>query len=541
MRTVIQFSAISLLIFLQSCRKDEPKPPVITTAAVTEISYTSAISGGEITDEGGAPIVAQGICWNTSPAPTTSNSRIIAGGGPGPFTGQLTPLIPNTLYYVKAYATNSAGTGYGEEISFKTIQVTAPDLTTANITSVAITTAVSGGNITAENGATVTERGVCWSISHNPDISDSKTNDGSGTGVFSSTLTGLAGSTTYYVRSYATNSGGTSYGNEVSFTTNPPVAPALKTNTITSLTANSFTSGGTITSDGGATVTSRGICWSSGRNPTVSDDKYTEGTGNGSYSGNVTGLSPNSVYYIRAYATNIAGTSYGNEVAVCTYAVMDIEGNGYHSVTIGGKTWMKENLRATKYSNGDPVGTTTPVTKDISAESSPKYQWAYDGIETNAEIYGRLYTWYAVSDSRNLCPAGWHVATASDWNLMINWLMENGYSYDGSIEYGGFNKVGLSLADTVLWISSGVPGSIGNKDYPSFRNKTGFSALPSGTRKLTGLFLGMGSGTSWWTPTETISGSGTAWASVMSYNGTHIIVNGHLKMEVAEPVRCVKD
>lgn len=299
--------------------------------------------------------------------------------------------------------------------------------------------------------------------------------------------------------------------------------------------------GGTITSDGGAPITSRGICWSSNRNPTVTDSKTNKGTGNGSYSVEATELSPNSIYYIRAYATNIAGTSYGNEVTAFTYAVMDIEGNGYHSVTIGGQTWMKENLRATKYSNGDPIGTTTPLTKDISAETSPKYQWAYDGKEANAVIYGRLYTWYAVSDSRNLCPEMWHVATANDWGVMINWLMENGYSYDGSIDYGGFNKVGLSLADTVLWISSDFPGSIGNKDYFSFRNKTRFSALPSGSRKLTGLFLGIGSGTSWWTPTETLSGLETTWATIMSYNGTHIIINGHLKNENADPVRCVKN
>lgn len=530
-----------LVLTLYMCKKDKPSPPVITTSGVTEISYTSASSGGEATNEGGAPILTKGICWNTSPTPTISNSITATSGRLGSFTCQITSLTANTTYYVRAYATNSAGMAYGDQVSFTTTQISAPALTTTDISSVTTTTAVSGGTITAENGASTTAVGVCWSISHNPTILDSKTSEGIGTQTFSSTLTGLYGNTTYYVRSYATNSGGTAYGDEVSFTTSLPVAPSLTTKTISSLAVSSFNSGGTITSNGGAPITSRGLCWNSTHNPTITNNRTTESTNDNSFISSITGLTPNSTYYIRAYATNDVGISYGNELTVYTYAVTDIEGNGYHSITIGTQTWMRENLKVTKYSNGDPIGTTIPVGKDVSMETSPKYQWAYNGDEANAAIYGRLYTWFAANDSRNMCPSGWHVSTVTDWNVMTSWLIANGYNYDGGTAYEAYNKLGISLSDTILWTFSNVLGSIGNNDYPEFRNLTGFSALPAGTRMKTGLFVALGSSSSWWTSTEDTFSPEFAWSGVMNYNGTYVIVNGYLKQENADPVRCVKN
>ncbi|MBI5184900.1 MAG: fibrobacter succinogenes major paralogous domain-containing protein [Nitrospinae bacterium] len=89
--------------------------------------------------------------------------------------------------------------------------------------------------------------------------------------------------------------------------------------------------------------------------------------------------------------------------------VTDVDGNVYNTVTIGTQTWMKENLKVTKYRDGTAIPTTTA---DISAETSPAYQWAYNGDESNAAAYGRLYTWHAATDSRGLCPAGWHLPTA---------------------------------------------------------------------------------------------------------------------------------
>jgi uncharacterized protein (TIGR02145 family) len=193
--------------------------PALTTNAITSISSSSAISGGNITSDGGAIITAIGICWGTSPAPTLSNhitSEIYAVS----FVSNLTGLSPNTTYYVRAYATNNAGTSYGNEQDFITLaSITTPVVSTTSISNTALTTATSGGNVTSDGGATVTSRGVCWNTTGNPSISNSKTNDGSGTGSFVSNITGLTSNTTYYVKAYATNSIGTSYGEQVEFKT----------------------------------------------------------------------------------------------------------------------------------------------------------------------------------------------------------------------------------------------------------------------------------------------------------------------------------
>jgi hypothetical protein len=209
---------LSILV-IHACRKDKPTPPTLTTSAVTEISYTTATSGGEVTDAGSASLVSSGVCWGTTANPAISNSKTSESGGLGAFTSNITQLTPGTLYYVRAYATNSAGTGYGNQESFATHAVEVPVLTTTEVTDITIITAASGGNITDDKGSSVTARGVCWSTSENPTTSDRKTTDGSGIGSFTSNITGLNAGMTYYVRAYATNSAGSVYGDQRSFTT----------------------------------------------------------------------------------------------------------------------------------------------------------------------------------------------------------------------------------------------------------------------------------------------------------------------------------
>jgi N-acetylneuraminic acid mutarotase len=223
MKYLLKISGLILFILLfnlfNSCKKDKPTPPGITTTAVTEISFTSSISGGDVTNEGSSPVLSFGICWNTSPAPTIENSKTVQNGASGVFVSNMTQLSQNTKYYVKAYATNGIGTSYGNEVSFTTLEDTVPLLTTAMIDSVKVSSAISGGNIITDNGQPVTARGVCWNTTNNPTISDSKTTDGIGIGTFISKIAGLSKGTTYHVRSYATNSVGTSYGEDLSFTT----------------------------------------------------------------------------------------------------------------------------------------------------------------------------------------------------------------------------------------------------------------------------------------------------------------------------------
>jgi endonuclease I len=196
--------------------------PTVTTTSASGITSSSASSGGNVTADGGATVTARGVCWATTVNPTVSNNISSDGTGIGTFTSSITGLSASTLYYVRAYATNSAGTSYGTQISFTTSSATTtsvPTVTTTAASSITNTTASSGGNVTADGGATVTARGVCWSTTTNPTTSNSKTTDGTGTGTFTSSITGLSASTTYHVRAYAVNSVGTAYGSDLSFTT----------------------------------------------------------------------------------------------------------------------------------------------------------------------------------------------------------------------------------------------------------------------------------------------------------------------------------
>ena len=300
----------------------EANPPTVTTGEVSNIQQTTAQGSGNVTDEGGATVTERGVCWSTSHNPTISSSHANSGTGTGSFTVSITGLTANTKYYVRAYSKNSAGISYGNEVDFTTAQnISAPTVTTSQVTNITQTTASGGGNVTATGGADVTERGVCWSTNHNPTTSGSHASSGTGMGTYTVNMTGLTSGTTYYVRAYAINSAGTAYGAEVSFITEQVITvPSVTTNQVTNVNQTTATGGGNVSNSGGATVTNRGICWSTSHNPTTSNSHQSNGTGTGTYSVNMTGLSPNTTYYVRAYATNSAGTSYGSEVSFNTLA-----------------------------------------------------------------------------------------------------------------------------------------------------------------------------------------------------------------------------
>ena len=316
----------------------EANLPTVTTGEVTNIGQNTAQGSGNVTDSGGAMVTERGICWSTSHNPTINGSHANSGTGMGGFTVSMTGLTANTHYYVRAYAKNSAGVSYGNEVDFTTSQNTsAPTVTTSQVTNITQTTATGGGNVTSDGGATVTERGICWSTSHNPTTSGSHASNGTGTGSYTVNMTGLTPGTQYYVRAYAVNSEGTSYGSEVSFTTQQAITvPSVTTIQVTNIQQTSATGGGNVTSDGGATVTERGICWSTSHNPTTSGSHASNGTGTGSYTVNMTGLTPGTQYYVRAYAINSEGTSYGSEVSFTTQQVPTYTISVYANPTNGG-------------------------------------------------------------------------------------------------------------------------------------------------------------------------------------------------------------
>lgn len=295
--------------------------PVLSTTAGSNQSFTSFTTGGNITDNGGKSVTKRGVCWSTTANPTIANDTTINGSGDGAFVANISGLTAGTTYYVRAYAINSIGTAYGNEVQVTTSAYVLPVVTTDTVVSITINSAVSGGNVTSTGGDVLTAKGVCWSTSQNPTISDSHTTDGTAAGAFVSNISGLAANTTYYVRAYATNSVGTAYGNERSFTTlNNATIPVLTTAAATSIDYTSAVTGGDVTSDGGEAVTARGICLSLSPNPTISNDTTINGSGLGVFSSNITGMTPGTTYYVRAYATNSIGTAYGNEINFTTTA-----------------------------------------------------------------------------------------------------------------------------------------------------------------------------------------------------------------------------
>jgi len=192
--------------------------PTLETAAITEITGNTASGGGMVMVDGGAAITVHGVCFSQQRNPTVDDSKTADGNAAGPYVSVLTGLKGNTVYYARAYATNGVGTGYGPEVTFRTL-VDVPAVTTAAITSITKVSAVSGGSVTSDGGGAVSARGIVWGMDANPTLADNVIAGGTGLGDFVSNITGLTKYTTYHVRAYATNSVGTAYGADVVFTT----------------------------------------------------------------------------------------------------------------------------------------------------------------------------------------------------------------------------------------------------------------------------------------------------------------------------------
>jgi len=314
--------------------------------------------------------------------------------------------------------------------------------------------------------------------------------------------------------------------------------PVLVTTPVSNITEVSASSGGHITSDGGSIITARGVCWSTSVMPTIFSHKTTVNNDSLIFTSTLNGLTGDSIYYVRAYATNSKGTAYGDQVSFKTLkpvilTVTDIDGNVYHTIKIGSQTWMKEDLKTTKYSNGELIGTTNPVTLDLSYESTPKYQWAYDGNEYNALEYGRLYTWYAATDSRKIAPKGWHVASDNEWKMLQNYLIANGYNYDGTKTN---NKTAKSLSSTSLWNTCLIEGAIGTDLTKN--NSSGFTAVPAGYRGVEGAFYILNWVSDHWTSTEDSSDFARMYA--LGYTSPDLGYYSRNK-KYGISVRCVKD
>ena len=421
--------------------------PTLTTSDVTDITGTTATCGGDITDDGGLNIIARGVCWSMEPNPTIADSHSTDGEGIGNFNSSLSDLSVSTIYYIRSYATTTIGTGYGEEKSFVT-RDGIPSLTTADITEITGISATCGGNISDDGGLDIIARGVCWSTSPNPTITNSQTIDGIGLGSFSSSIADLSVSTTYYVRAYATTATSTAYGEQKSFTTQDGI-PVLTTMEITNLTGTSAMSGGVITDDCGLSVIARGVCWSSSPNPTIDDNHNFNGTGTGSFISSFYGLTINTTYYIRAYATTEVGIGYGNEVSFTTG---DDSGNAPIGA-INGLFSVSENHQV-YFSQGN-----LQYQASTSIWRFAENQWDYVGDETQGTVYENnvkcdnslisstydgwidLFCWGTGNNPLNK-PHGYNI-TFSDWgsnainnggNINNTWRTLNGNN-EGEWDY----------------------------------------------------------------------------------------------------------
>ena len=328
--------------------------------------------------------------------------------------------------------------------------------------------------------------------------------------------------------------------------------PTLTTLPATDINSNSTTSGGYITDDGGASVTSRGIVWSSSDNPTIdnNDGMTTDSEGAGRYYSNLTGLDEETTYYVRAYAINSLGEAYGNKVSFTTLeltatgrAVTDIDGNQYSTIIVNEKEWMAENLRVTRYNNGDDIHTNLDISywglTTAGAYAVYPHELA-DGIGTAGEMkkaYGSLYNWFAV-DQGLLCPTGWRVPAVQDWEDLINYLIET-HEEINSGNVGNYLK-------SCLQEDSPIGGDCDTSEHPRWRynenhwgaDELGFGALPGGLRNFGGYFDYAGDYAFWWSANE--AGEFFAWVKAIGYNSGSVTQSSYRK-QLGFSVRCIRD
>ena len=375
--------------------------------------------------------------------------------------------------------------------------------------------------VNSRGSGQVSEKGICISSSESPDLA--------GTHYHLDTIADnyeidlyMKEDRSFYVRSYAISEAGVVYGEQVAFTT--PKMPVVSTVAVTDITASSATCGGTVSDDGGLEIMARGVVWSTSSNPTIDlNTKTSDGTGPGSFISQLTDLTSGTDYYVRAYATNAIGTTYGEQLSFSTLHIRfndnidygtltDVDGNTYKTVTIGSQTWMAENLRTTKYNDGTTISN---VTSDNSWGGLSTGAWChYNNYSAYDQVYGKLYNWYAVGTGK-LCPSGWHVPSISEWEVLTD------------------NNLHLKEIGSGHWsYSSGITDQV--------TNESGFTALPGGYRDdIGGDFGGMGSSAYWWSTSTYLS----FWAYYCSMfsSSTSVYCASDESKEYGYSVRCLKN
>lgn len=524
-KSVIIFIILSLIIQI-SCKNEEV--PSLTTSDVTNITASTAISGGNVISEGSGTIIERGVCWSLESNPSISDNKTLDGAGAGTFRSNITDLKGGSVYFVRAYAKNDAGIGYGMTMSFTTLGAP-PTSITKTATNVTTIGATLNGEANANHLQTSVsfEYGTSTSYGNSISYNQNPISDGSSKSI-SINITGLTPATTYHYRIKSDNSLGQVCGNDMSFTTLGQ-SPTVTTNNATSITSYSSVINGSVNANHLPTsiIFEYGASISLGNIINATPNNLS-GSSATSASANLSGLLPGTTYYYRIKATNSLGSSFGNVKSFSTTNIVsDIDGNTYQTISIGSQIWMTENLKTSKFRNGEIIASGLS-SLDWYNNTNGAFTY-YNNSETNNALYGKLYNWYAVTNSKQICPTGWHVPSINEWNTLINFL-------------GGKDIAGGKLKEMGInhWSSPNTGAT----------NEYGFTALPGGyclgcdeygDSYYSGTFSSFGSTGMWWSSTEVSSTK--ALYGVMSTFGTVFDLGtgiGSYKRH-GMSVRCIKD
>ena len=555
-------------------------PTLSGTSAISTISRYGASSGGTITSNGGATITASGVCWSsTSNTPTIVDTKTTDGLPAGTFTSTITGLTAGVTYHVRAYATNSVGTGYGPVQTF-----------TSTATAVIPTIGSSlGGGVVAyvyQNGDPgYTSTNIPVLIAGNDVLGFTRWHNGSGisTGATSAALGSGFANTNTIITSQGASTGGYTYAaalarnytsggftdwylpsqNELNqlylnrvaiggftnaynyfwastevdasnaklqnflsggavldfpksatggtvravrtITISPSTTPVLAATTpASSVGTTSAVVGGNVTDEGMTQVTARGFVY--GTSSGASTFTVNAGAGQGSFSSTLTGLTGGTTYYVRSFATNAQGTTYGTEVSFTPVTVIT-------TVTIGTQIWTNTNLDVTTYRNGDPITYASNAVEWNAATNAGIGAWSYYNWDpANGAIYGKLYNWYAVNDSRRLAPSGYHIPTKLEFNTLAT---NSGTTLKSSSAEWGVN---------------------------SGTNTTGFTGLPGGNNNISQFsrFEDKGISGWFWTSDEDGASPTKAYFRLLHQTAGFVDVGSYLK-KYGMSIRLVRD
>ena len=522
MNKILYILGLSALAAASGCNKEESaQTPSITTSVVTAITSVAATGGGSISSDGGAAITARGVCWSLTQGPTTSDSKTNDGTGDGQFESSITGLAGGTTYHVRAYAVNKAGTAYGQDLTFTTLGQ-APAAITMAATGISSAGATLNGTVNANDLETEVsfEYGTSTSYGQTAEATPGQANGNSVTSI-SGTVSGLTAGVTYHFRIVAVNSLGTVYGSDMTFTTTGAL-PVATTQAAGSISSTGATLNAMVNANGSATTITFEYGLTTGYGQTVSAvPSQIPGSYNVAVYATISGLTASTTYHFRVKAVNSAGTSYGTDMSFSTSGgssqVTDIDGNVYNTVTIGTQTWLRENLKVTKYTDGTAIPNVTDNAA-WSAATTAAY-CDYSNTPSVSATYGRLYNWFVVASTnpKKVCPAGWHVPSDTEWSTLITYL-------GGEVVAGG----ALKETGTTHWLTPNTGAT----------NSTGFTALPGGYRSETGTFGLLGNSGYWWSATQ--GGDTFAWDRYMYYNSGNA-VRGDMDKNGGFSVRCIKD